>query len=151
MGSPSSFLVRMGLRRAFTLLELTVVLTIAGLLLALSAPRFVLLRDAWSVRSAMTDLAASFSLARQTAMARRTSVAVVMDTAAGGVRVRSGSRSYRSSDLRVAYGVRLSANRDSAVYDPRGLGYGLSNLTVTVRRGSLVDTLTMSRLGRVRF
>ena len=139
------------IRRGFTLLELTVVMTIAGLLLALSAPRFAALRDAWSVRSAMTDLAATFSLARQTAIARRTPVAVVMDTVAGMVRVRSGSRSYRSSDLRVTFGVRLSANRDSAVYDPRGLGYGLSNLTVTIRRGGLVDTLTMSRLGRVRF
>jgi prepilin-type N-terminal cleavage/methylation domain-containing protein len=154
MGPPSSFLVRMAgstIRRAFTLLELTVVLTIGGLLLALSAPRFAALRDAWSVRSAMTDLAATFSLARETAIARRTPVAVVMDTAGGVVRVRTGGRSYRSSDLRVAFGVRLGANRDSAVYDPRGLGYGLSNLTVTVRRGGLVDTLTMSRLGRVRF
>jgi hypothetical protein len=37
------------------------------------------------------------------------------------------------------------------VYDSRGLGYGVSNVTVTVRRGSIVDTLTMSRMGRVRW
>jgi prepilin-type N-terminal cleavage/methylation domain-containing protein len=138
-------------RRAFTLLELTVVLSLAGLLLAVTAPRFALLRNAWAVRSALTDLAASFSLARQTAIARRTPVAVVMDTARGVVQVRTAGRQLRRSDLRVSYGVALAANRDSAVYDPRGLGFGLSNLTVTVRRGALVDTLTMSRLGRIRF
>jgi Tfp pilus assembly protein FimT len=138
-------------RGAFSLLELTVVLTLAGFLLAMAAPRFAALRNAWSVRSAMTDVAASFSLARQTAIARRTPVAVVMDTLHGRVRVRAAGRSFRESDLRASYGVVLTANRDSAVYDPRGLGYGLSNLTVTVRRGTLVDTLTMSRLGRIRF
>jgi prepilin-type N-terminal cleavage/methylation domain-containing protein len=138
-------------RRAFTLLELTVVLSVAGLLLAVTAPRFALLRDAWSVRSAMTDLAASFSLARQTAIARRSPVAVVMDTVRGVVEVRAAGRRFRRSDLRLSYGVRVLANRDSAVYDPRGLGYGVSNLTVTVRRGAMVDTLIMSRLGRIRF
>jgi prepilin-type N-terminal cleavage/methylation domain-containing protein len=138
-------------RGAFTLLELTVALTLTGLLLAVAAPRFSALRNAWSVRSAMADLAASFSLARQTAIARRTPVAVVMDTLNGRVRVRAAGRAFRQSDLRASYGVILTANRDSAVYDPRGLGYGLSNLTVTVRRGALVDTLTMSRLGRIRF
>jgi prepilin-type N-terminal cleavage/methylation domain-containing protein len=138
-------------KTAFTLAELTVVIAIAGLLLALTAPRFAALRDAHSVHAAVTDLGGSFSLARQSALTRRAPVAVVLDTAAGVVHVRSGTESIRRSGLRVSYGVTLGANRDSAVYDPRGLGYGLSNLTVTVRRGAFVDTLTMSRLGRIRW
>lgn len=139
------------MRRAFTLLELSVVLTIGGLLLALAAPRFAALRDTHAVRAAMTDLGASFSLARASAIARRTTVAVVFDTVTGVVHVRSRAESLRESALRSSYGVSLGSNRDSAVYDPRGIGYGLSNLTVTVRRGIFVDTLTMSRLGRVRW
>lgn len=99
----------------------------------------------------MTDLGASFSLARQSALAGRAPVAVVLDTVTGEVRVRSANGSLRRSALRSSYGVVLGSNRDSAVYDPRGIGFGLSNLSVTVRRGTFVDTLTMSRLGRVRW
>jgi prepilin-type N-terminal cleavage/methylation domain-containing protein len=138
-------------RRAFTLLEMTVVVTVAGLVLAVAAPRFVSLRDSASVHSAMSDLGAAFSLARQSALARRAPVAVVFDTAAGTVELRSAGQVIRHRALETTYGIVLGANRDSAVYDPRGLGYGLSNLTVTVRRGSFVDTLTMSRLGRIRW
>lgn len=135
----------------FTLLELTVVVAIVGLMLGLAMPRFTSLRDSWSVRSAMGELGAAFSLARQTAIARRAPVAVVLDTARGVVQVRGSAGSVRRISLAGSYGVSLGSTRDSAVYDPKGLGFGLSNLTVTVRRGGLVDTLTMSRLGRVRW
>jgi type IV fimbrial biogenesis protein FimT len=143
--------MRSSRRPAFTLLELVVALTIAGILLALGLPRFASARDARSVRGAMDVLSTGFSLARQTALARRTPVAVVFDTAAGVVRVRSAAGGIRRSDLLATFGVTVATNRDSAVYDPRGFGYGLSNLSVIVRRGKFVDTLTMSRLGRVRW
>ena len=99
----------------------------------------------------MGELGAAFSTARQEAITRRAAVAVVFDTAGGSVEIRSGGRTILRRTLRTVYGISLGANRDSAVYDARGLGYGVSNLSVTVRRGSIVDTLTMSRLGRVRW
>lgn len=138
-------------RRGFTLLEVVVAVTVAGVLLAIGLPRFGRARDAYGVRGAMEVLSTGFSLARQTALARRAAVAVVLDTAAGVVRIRTAAGPIRRSDLSATFGVTVAANRDSAVYDPRGFGYGLSNLTVIVRRGKFVDTLTMSRLGRVRW
>lgn len=138
-------------RRAFTLIETTVVLVVAGILLAVAAPRFARFRDASGVRGAMTDLGAAFALARQTAMARRAHASVVLDTAGGVVEVHSGMVTLARHSLRISYGVIVGADRDSAVYDARGLGYGLSDLSVTVRRGSFVDTLTMSKLGRTRW
>lgn len=138
-------------RFAFTLLELVTVLTLVGLLMALAVPRFSAMRDRASVRASMADLGGDFSMARQSAIARRAAVAVVFDTTLGTVVVRSTARVISRHDLRAAYGIVLGANRDSAVYDSRGLGYGVSNLTVTIRRGAIVDTLTMSRLGRVRW
>lgn len=143
--------MRPSVNRAFTLLEVIVAVTIAGILLALALPRFASARDAHAVRGAMDVLAAEFSLARQAALARRSPVAIVFDTAAGVVRVRTAAGPVRGSDLWASFGVTIAANRDSAVYDPRGFGYGLSNLTVVVHRGNFVDTLTMSRLGRVRW
>jgi type II secretory pathway pseudopilin PulG len=125
-------------------------MAVAGILLALALPRFAAARDARAVRGAMDVLTAGFSLARQTALARRALVTIAFDTAAGVIQVRSALGPIRRSDLSASFGVTIAANRDSAVYDPRGLGYGLSNLTVVVHRGNFVDTLTMSRLGRVR-
>jgi type II secretory pathway pseudopilin PulG len=138
-------------RTAFTLLETTVVLTVAAILLAVLAPRFASWRDASAVRGAMAELGSQFSLARQTAVSRRVTAAVVLDTAGGVVEVRSGGTRVSRRGLRDVYGIVLGANRDSAVYDARGLGFGVTNLTVTVSRGRLVDTLTMSRLGRTKW
>ena len=138
-------------RSAFTLLEATVVLTVAAVVLAIVAPRFAAARDSAAVRSAMSDLSAAFSLARQAAMTRRTLVAVVLDTARGAVEVRAAGERIARRELGATYGIVLGCNRDSAVYDARGFGYGASNLSITARRGKIVDTLSMSRLGRTRW
>lgn len=136
-------------RRGLTLLELTVVLAICGLLTAVAIPPVAAFRNASSVRSAAAEVAALFTLARQNAVAHRAAVAVVFDTAAGVVSVRSASGVIARRPLRAIYSVSTIANRDSAVYDARGMGFGVSNMTITIRRGSFVDTLTMSRLGRL--
>ena len=136
------------MRSGLTQLELIVVLVVGGVLTALAVPRLVGLRDASSVRAAMTDVGAAFAVARQAAVTRRTPVAVVFDTAAGTIRVSSAGETILRRSLRATYSVSIGANRDSAVYDARGLGFGLTNLSLRVRRGSFVDTLTMSRLGR---
>ena len=74
----------------------------------------------------------------------------VLDTANGVLTIRTNGARVLWRELAREYGILLRANRDSAVHDPRGLAYGVSNLTVTVRRGGTVDSLTMSRLGRLR-
>lgn len=133
------------------MIETVVVLVVSGILLSIAVPRFSSLRDASAVRAAMSDLGAVFTTARQTAVTRRTTVAVVVDTATGDILLRAGGRILLHHGLRTAYGVLLGSDRDSAVYDPRGLAYGLSNLSITIHRGNFSDTLTMSRLGRVRW
>jgi Tfp pilus assembly protein FimT len=138
-------------RPATTLLELTLVMTIVGICLALVAPRFAALRDKAAVRGAAGEISATFSLARETAIARRVMVAIVLDTASGSVQVRAQGQLLRQRALSAIYGIGLGSNRDSAVYDARGLGYGAFNLTIVVRRRSAVDTLTASRLGRLRW
>jgi len=137
--------------RGTTLLELTAVLSVAGILLAIATPRIAAMRDSAAVHSALGDVASAFSFARETAIARRAPVAVVLDTAAGDLIVRSLTGFVLKRSIGRAYAVSLGSNRDSVVYDAKGLGFGLSNLTMTLRRGSFVDTLTMSRLGRLRY
>jgi len=135
----------------FSLPEVAVVLAMMAVVLSIALHRFAALRDATSVRAATGDLGSACSLARQVAVSNRRVVAIVLDTGRGVVEVRSGGARIARRDLGAAYGVRLGANRDSAVFDARGLGYGLSNLSIAIRRGHFVDTLTMSRLGRVRW
>jgi len=128
-----------------------VTLAMMAVLLSIALPRFMALRDATSVHAAAGDLASAFSLARQVAVSRHRVVGIVLDTARGVVEVRSGGARIVRRQLAASYGVHLGSNRDSAVFDARGLGYGLSNLSVAIQRGHFVDTLTMSRLGRVRW
>jgi len=134
-----------------SLLELLAVLMIAGALLALAAPRLAVWRDAAAVRGASSELAGLFSLARATAVAQRTTVAVLLDTSSATVTVRSTTGAAARHTLGDIYGVRLASDRDSAAYDARGLGAGVSNITVIVARGRVADTLTLSRMGRVRW
>lgn len=139
------------MRRGFSLLETTVVLVIIGVVLAIALPRLGAVRDRSAARGAVNDLAAVLSYARRAAILRRSVVVVALDTARASVQVRAGGQVLARRTLGPAYGIVLRANRDSVMYDPRGLGYGLANFTVTVRSGATVDTLTMSRLGRVRW
>jgi prepilin-type N-terminal cleavage/methylation domain-containing protein len=138
-------------RSGFSLPEVAVALAMMAVVLSIALHRFAALRDATSVRAATGDLGSAFSLARQIAVSNRRVVAIVLDTGRGVVEVRLGGAKVARRDLGGTYGVHLGSNRDSAVYDARGVGYGLSNLSVAIRRGRFVDTLTMSRLGRVRW
>ena len=135
----------------YSILELTVVLAVLAILAAFAAPRYAALRDSVAVRSARTDLVQSILAARQNALATRQNTAAVVDTSSGWVLVRSSGQTLFRHDLTLSYGVRLGSNRDSMVYDARGLGYGATNLSIIVRRGSVVDTIVISRLGRLRW
>lgn len=138
-------------KHGFTLLETAIVICIVGVLISIAVPHFISARDRGATRAALTELGAAFAMARRSALLERSPVTVAFDTAFGIVNVRDRERVLFTRSLSAGYGVKLRTTRDSAVYDARGLGFGLSNLTVTVRRGRIVDTLTMSRLGRVKW
>jgi prepilin-type N-terminal cleavage/methylation domain-containing protein len=137
-------------RRGFTLVEMCVALILLSALLEIGIPRLRLAVDRAAVRGAVQEASALFTLARRSAMTRRAVVAVVIDTVGGGFVIRSGSSVIARRNIRSAFGVRVASSRDSMSYDPRGLGYGAANLTVSASRGKAAETLFVSRLGRVR-
>ena len=49
-----------------------------------------------------------------------------------------------------SHGVTLEVSNPEIVFDPIGLGWGVSNTKVVVRRGSRSETITVSRLGRIK-
>ena len=126
------------------------VVAVVAVLLGLAVPRIGRVRDHTATRSAARELAASFSTARDLAIARRSAVAVLLDTVGGSVSISASGQVLSERRLGLLYGVRLSATRDSMAFDARGVGRGAANLRVVLRRGAASDTVFLSRLGRVR-
>jgi len=137
-------------RHAFTIIELTVTVCILSILSAIAIPWAGNVLDRVKVRSAAVEIESLFSAARHIAIARAVQATVEIDPAAQSISVSVGSDTVRKRDIGAAHDVRLSASRARMSYSATGMGYGAANLSVVVRRNAAVDTVFVSRLGRVR-
>lgn len=140
-----------GRRTGVTLVELCLVLSILGLVLAVAVRQVGDWLDRAAARAAVVEAAALLARARDEAAALRAPASVRFDTVADALELRVAGALRSRTALGRAHGVSLSANRDSIAYDVRGLGYGAANLTLVVRRGRVADSLVVSRLGRLRW
>jgi Tfp pilus assembly protein FimT len=138
------------MRRAFTVLEVTIGLSVLAVLYAIAIPRFNDLLDSIHVRGAAAEIQSLFGEARHTAIARSTLASVDVDPARRIVSITVNGDTTRVHDLGRDHGVQLSATRIHMSYAPTGMGYGAANLSLVVRRNAAVDTVFVSRLGRVR-
>ena len=129
---------------------MTITLCVIGVLTAIAIPQTARLLDRIRVRGAVTDIESVFSGARHLAIARSAQSAVEIDTAARRIYVRVGADTVRRRDVGAEHDIQLSASRVRMSYSATGLGYGAANLSVVVRRNSAVDTVFVSRLGRLR-
>ena len=130
--------------------EITVTLCILGVLTAIAMPQTAKLIDRIQVRGAVNDIESAFSGARHIAIARSAQSTVEIDTAAREIHVSVNGDIVRTRKIGAEHGVQISASRDRMSYAATGIGYGAANLSVVVRRNSAVDTVVVSRLGRVR-
>lgn len=137
-------------RSAFSLAEVVVALVIAGILFALALPRLAAIQDAAATRGAAADLDALFATARHLAVTRRENLTVRLDPVSAEAQVRGRGQILVRHRLGAIFGISMTATRDSSVYDARGLGYGAANFTVVLRRRRAIDSVVVSRLGRVR-
>ncbi len=138
------------MRRAFTIIELTITLCILSILSAIAIPWAGSVLDRVKVRSAAVEIESLFSAARHIAIARAAQATVEIDPTAQSISVSVGGDTVRKRDIGEAHDVRLFASRVRMTYAPTGMGYGAANLSVVVRRNAAVDTVFVSRLGRVR-
>lgn len=130
-------------------------LVLAAVLLGLAAPPLRGLRDRAEVTSATADVVAMLATARAAAVARGERVQVEIAAARGALVVIAGVDDARRDTVRTLAltgegGVRLAVTRPRIVYTPTGMGYGASNTSIVLARGASVETVTVSRLGRVR-
>jgi prepilin-type N-terminal cleavage/methylation domain-containing protein len=138
------------MRHAFTIIEITVTLCVLSILSAIAIPWAGNILDGVRVRSAAVDVESLFSAARHIAIARGVQATVEIDPVAESINVSVGNDTVRKRDIGAAHDVHLWANRARMSYAATGMGYGAANLSVVVRRNSAVDTVFVSRLGRVR-
>jgi prepilin-type N-terminal cleavage/methylation domain-containing protein len=138
-------------RPAFTLIELVLVLALAGIVAAMGVNGFLRYRDRIAVHNAVAEAASVVAQARSDALAQRTLVTLRIDTAARTLTLRTRDGPLVTHALGHAHGVSLASSRDSVSFDARGLGYGAANFTLVARRGQAADTLVVSRLGRTRY
>ena len=138
------------MRTAFTIIELTITLCIVSILSAIAVPSAGRLLDSIHVNGAVVEIGSMFGAARHLAISRSRETSVEIDTTARIIRVTSDGETLREREIGRVHDVRLSATRLRMSYSPTGMGYGAANLSVVVRRNGSVDTIFVSRLGRVR-
>ena len=138
------------MRNAFTIIELTITICILGVLSAIAIPWAGELFDRVRVRGAVVEIESTFSGARHIAIARSAQTTVDIDTVTRTIYVSVGVDTLRKREIGVDHGVQLSASRVRMSYSATGMGYGAANLSVFVRRNASVDTVFVSRLGRLR-
>ncbi|MHB8839949.1 MAG: GspH/FimT family pseudopilin [Gemmatimonadaceae bacterium] len=139
------------MRRAHTLPELTLTLALLALVAAMAVPPLVETTARWKMRAAVTDLVNALVLAREAALARGTVASFVVDAARGVVTVTCAGDTLVRRAVGALHGVTLAASGDSVRYAPDGLATGVSNTTLLVVRGARIDSVVVSRLGRVRW
>lgn len=138
-----------------TLLELTLVLAILGVLLGISYSPLRRGLDGLATRGARDALGVGVARARAAAVARGGAALVVdLDGARFWVEVPAGDTVGTPVDLAARYGVRLATAGVPVQYiklNFDGLGIGrVANRTFQFRRGRAEAQLTLSAYGRPR-
>ena len=139
------------MRRGATIIELAVTLGILSILSAIAIPWMGEILDRMKVRSAALEIESLFSAARHIAIARAAQATVEIDPVAQAISISVGSDTVRKRKIGAAHDVQISATKPRMSYAATGMGYGAANLSVVVRRNASVDTVFVSRLGRVRY
>ncbi|MHB0962386.1 MAG: GspH/FimT family pseudopilin [Gemmatimonadaceae bacterium] len=139
------------MRRAHTLPELALTLALLAIVAASAVPSLIATTARWQVRAAVADLVNALVLTREAALARGAVASFVVDAARGEVTVTCAGDTIARRAVGALHGVTLAASSDSVRYAPDGVATGVSNTTLLVVRGSRVDSVIVSRLGRVRW
>lgn len=138
--------------RGFTLVELLVVLLILAVAASLSVPRLGSALDRIATDAAARDVTTALATARAAAVLQgtRARLRIAPDSLRVDREGTQGWEPYARWPGPAASGVGLQVSNPEIVFGPLGLGWGLANTRVELRRGSQIETITTSRLGRVR-
>src|SRR3954452_2061930 len=137
------------MKRAFTLLELMLVLAVLGILLAVGLPAVSRLLDVIEVDAAAAHIAAAHQRARLLAITQSQVTRLVIDGSRIGVYPRTGTTPRWSEAGPNEARVTLAGPPRQFTFSPEGFTLGLSNASLQLPRGASRRTVVISRLGRV--
>lgn len=139
------------MRHGVTLLEVVSVLAVIGVVMAITAPSLAVWMDRLAVERATGEVTTFYWQARTSAIFR-----------GARVRLEFGSDSLRASFEGVndslfltrpgpsRHGVSLRISRSVIRIYPNGFGLGAANTKIVLQRGAAAESLTTSRLGRLK-
>jgi len=138
--------------RGFTLVELVMVLLIAGFVLALSLRPLRGTIDYVAADAAAREVTVLIATARHTAIAWgcRTRLRVAADSLVIDTLGALDWGVLRSWPGPASRSVGVTTSNAVITFAPTGVAWGASNTTITLTRGSRVETVIVSRVGRVR-
>src|SRR5882762_9857998 len=123
--------------RGYSLAELAVVLVIVSLVMAITLPRFGELLDRIAVERAASELTTALATARNRAVLQTTRARLSL--AEDSLRIDQWGDVAWEPETRwpgpARHGVTLTTSNPTVIFDPRGLGWGLANTRVELRRG----------------
>ena len=138
--------------KGFTLLELIVVTCIAAILTAFWVPRAARLMDWLATERAVRDVTTALAVGRHGAVMRatRARVSFASDTIRVDRFESQGWVPWWRTPGPATHGVLLQVSNPVVVFGPTGMAWGVSNTKIVLSRGSQSETITMSRVGRVK-
>ncbi len=139
------------MRNGVTLPELATVLAIVGVLTATAVPRLAGWMDRIAVSRATGEITTFYQTARYAAIYR--SQRIRLELGADSLRaVFEGPTDslFLKWPGPARHGVRLRVTRATVRIQSNGLGLGAANTKLVLRRGAAVESLTTSRLGRLK-
>lgn len=136
------------MQRGTSLLELLLVLALAGALAAVALPHGVGALDGVLTRQAADRVALAHARARQAALALQR--VVRLSVSPDSLTVSVGDSVHWRLPGPASGGVALTGGHQLTEYAPNGLAMGAANTSYTLSRGRARLGVLVSRLGRVR-
>jgi prepilin-type N-terminal cleavage/methylation domain-containing protein len=140
------------MRRGVTIVELLTVITVIGILMGIALPRFTGWMDQLAVSRAAVELASFYNRARFGAIFRSTRVRLefTSDSLVAVYERARGDSTFIQWPGPSRHHVSLKASRPVIRIYPNGIGYGAANTKLVVQRGMAAESLTTSRIGRIK-
>lgn len=129
-----------------------VVLGIIAIVTVLAIPRLGDILDWVAADGAAHDVTTALAVTRAAAVSQSTlaRVDIGADSLRIDLQVDGVWERYGRFPGPASRGVQLDVSNPEVIFAPSGLGWGPANSTITLRRGAREETITTSRVGRVK-
>lgn len=141
-------------RRGFTLMEMLMVIVLIGAMTAFALPRLNSAMTQQNVSSARVAFVGMYAKARYTAIQRGSAATLILANNVVSIQSTNPVTNVtqmvgNSVNLGTRYGVTVQPASSTWQFDPRGLGTGASQTSVSITKGTYATQIVISAAGRV--